>query len=48
MQKNLVLYEKRIHVTYFSDVYRARQHCFDLLDLIRYFQNPREYLSIWV
>jgi len=28
-----------------SDVHRARQYCFGLLDLIRYSQNPGEDLS---
>jgi len=28
-----------------SDVHRARQYCFGLLDLIRYSQNPEEDLS---
>jgi len=29
----------------FSDIHRARQYCFSLLDLIRYSQNPGEDLS---
>jgi len=31
-----------------SDVHRARQYCFGLRDLIRYFQNPGEDLFIQV
>jgi len=31
-----------------SDVHRARQNCFGLLDLIRYSQNPGEDLSTQV
>jgi len=32
----------------FSDVHKAYQHCFGLLDLIRYSQNPSEDLSAQV